>query len=345
VIAYGYCEPNEEEFTEKHPFEAQLIKIRSLHRTLNPIDDIRAFFQIRRLIAEVKPDLVNTHTSKAGVLGRVAAKTLRKNLPVVHTYLGHLIYGYFSRPKIFMFTLIEKIMTLFTSAAIAVTSETKNSMVSKGVGKNLKWEVIRIGLPKENIAINLNHSQIELKILWVGRFTDIKNPALAIEVLRELVRRMPGIFELTMVGGGELLGEIVELSEGLPVNFTGWVNNPFENIEKYDLLMMTSKNEGLPLVILEAAKWARPTISTNVGGVSEFIKDGKTGYLVKNNLNELVKRLLYLAENKKELFEVGQKAKNLLSQEFSSEFMANKHLNLYLELVKKSGYNSKSASW
>ncbi len=88
------------------------------------------------------------------------------------------------------------------------------------------------------------------------------------------------------------------------------------------------------MVILEAAKYARPTISTNVGGVSEFIKDGKTGYLVKNNLNELVNRLLYLAKNKKEFFEVGQNAKNLLSQEFSSEFMANKHLNLYLDLVK-----------
>ena len=334
IIAYGYCESNENEYTDKHQFEAQLIKIRSLHRTLNPIDDIRAFFQIRRLIAEVKPDLVNTHTSKAGVLGRVAAKTVRKNLPVVHTYLGHLIYGYFGRPKIIVFTFIEKIMTLFTSAAIAITSETKNSLVNEGVGKNLKWDIIRIGLPKEDIAINVNHSRHELKILWVGRFTEIKNPALAIEALRELVKRMPGIFELTMIGDGELFSEIVELSEGLPVNFTGWVNNPFENIDKCDLLMMTSKNEGLPLVILEAAKYARPTISTNVGGVSEFIKDGKTGYLVKNNLNELVNRLLYLAKNKNELFEVGQNAKNLLSQEFSSEFMANKHLNLYLDLVK-----------
>ena len=344
VIAHGYCESNETDYTDTHQFEAQLVKIESLHRALNPIDDIRAFFQIRRLIAEIKPDLVNTYTSKAGVLGRLAAKTVSKDLPVVHTYLGHLIYGYFSRPKILVFTFIEKIMSLFTSAAIAITSETKNSLLNEGVGRNLKWEVIRIGLPDEDIAVNLNYSEQRLKILWVGRFTDIKNPHLAIETLRELLKRRPGVFELTMVGNGELYGEIVNLSKGLPVNFTGWVTDPFDNIDEFDLLMMTSKNEGLPLVILEAAKHARPTISTNVGGVSEFIEDNKTGFLAENTPQDLIDKLLYLSKNKKELFEVGQNAKDLLSQEFSSKFMADKHLNLYLDLIKSRGYKSKSAS-
>ena len=344
TIAYGYCESNETDYTEEHKFNADFIRIKSLHRTLNPLDDIRAFFQIREIIKQEKPDLVNTHTSKSGVLGRIAAKSVSWNLPVVHTYLGHLIYGYFGKPKIFIFTLIEKIMSLFTSAAVAITSETKKSLLKEGVGKNLRWEVIRIGLPKKNVVIKLNYGEQKLKILWVGRFTDIKNPNFAIETLKELEQRMPGIYELTMVGGGELYNEIMKVSKGLPVNFTGWVIDPFKNIEEFDILMMTSKNEGLPLVILEAAMYARPTISTNVGGVSEFIIDGKTGYLVGNKPNEMATKLLDFVKNKKDLFSVGQNAKDLLNEEFSSEFMASRHLDLYLDLVKNKGHKPKSAS-
>ena len=344
TIAYGYCESNETDYTEEHEFNADFIRIKSLHRTLNPLDDIRAFFQIREIIKQEKPDLVNTHTSKSGVLGRIAAKSVSWNLPVVHTYLGHLIYGYFGKPKIFIFTLIEKIMSLFTSAAVAITSETKKSLLKEGVGKNLRWEVIRIGLPKKNVVIKLNYGEQKLKILWVGRFTDIKNPNFAIETLKELEQRMPGIYELTMVGGGELYNEIMKVSKGLPVNFTGWVLDPFKNIEEFDILMMTSKNEGLPLVILEAAMYARPTISTDVGGVSEFIIDGKTGYLVGNKPNEMATKLLDLVKNKKDLFSVGQNAKDLLNEEFSSEFMASRHLDLYLDLVKNKGHKPKSAS-
>ena len=344
TIAYGYCESNETDYTEEHEFNADFIKIKSLHRTLNPLDDIRAFFQIREIIKQEKPDLVNTHTSKSGVLGRIAAKSVSWNLPVVHTYLGHLIYGYFGKPKIFIFTLIEKIMSLFTSAAVAITSETKKSLLKEGVGKNLRWEVIRIGLPKKNVVIKLNYGEQKLKILWVGRFTDIKNPNFAIETLKELEQRMPGIYELTMVGGGELYNEIMKVSKGLPVNFTGWVIDPFKNIEEFDILMMTSKNEGLPLVILEAAMYARPTISTDVGGVSEFIIDGKTGYLVGNKPNEMATKLLDFVKNKKDLFSVGQNAKDLLNEEFSSEFMASRHLDLYLDLVKNKGHKPKSAS-
>ena len=344
TIAYGYCESNETDYTEENEFNANFIRIKSLHRTLNPLDDIRAFFQIREIIKQEKPDLVNTHTSKSGVLGRIAAKSVSWNLPVVHTYLGHLIYGYFGKPKIFIFTLIEKIMSLFTSAAVAITSETKKSLLKEGVGKNLRWEVIRIGLPKKNVVIKLNYGEQKLKILWVGRFTDIKNPNFAIETLKELEQRMPGIYELTMVGGGELYNEIMKVSKGLPVNFTGWVIDPFKNIEEFDILMMTSKNEGLPLVILEAAMYARPTISTDVGGVSEFIIDGKTGYLVGNKPNEMATKLLDFVKNKKDLFSVGQNAKDLLNEEFSSEFMASRHLDLYLDLVKNKGHKPKSAS-
>jgi UDP-N-acetylglucosamine:LPS N-acetylglucosamine transferase len=91
VIAYGFCESNETDYTESHKLGADLFNIGSLHRSLNPLHDLKSFIKIRKIIKQVKPDLVNTHTSKAGVLGRLAAKSVNKKLPVVHTFTAILL--------------------------------------------------------------------------------------------------------------------------------------------------------------------------------------------------------------------------------------------------------------
>jgi glycosyltransferase involved in cell wall biosynthesis len=333
TIAYGFCEANETDYTENNIMRAELIKIKALHRTLNPIDDIRAFIQIRGIIKAVKPDIINTHTSKAGVLGRVAAKTIIPRPKVVHTFLGHLIYGYFSRSKIWIFISIEKIMTRFTSAAIAVTAETKQSLISKGVGRKLNWEIIRIGIPVTKPDKNDLSPSSKLKILWVGRFTDIKDPGFAVETMRELSQRIPNDFELIMVGGGELFEEIVKLAANLPIRFVGVLKEPFKMIQNFDLLMMTSKNEGLPLVILEAANCLRATVSTNVGGISEFIENDSNGYLVPRNTKLMAEKIIFLASDKERLRNSGINARHLLEKSFSDKQMARLHFNLYSSLV------------
>ena len=153
IIAYGYCESNETDYTDTHKLNADLIKVKSLHRSLSPISDIRSFFQLRKIIKTQKPDLVNTHTSKAGVLARLATKSVNRKTPVVHTFHGHLIYGYFARYKSIVFTLIEKIMSRFTNVAVAVTAETKNSLTKLGIGRNLHWCVIQIGIPAKVVGV------------------------------------------------------------------------------------------------------------------------------------------------------------------------------------------------
>ena len=90
-------------------------------------------------------------------------------------------------------------------------------------------------------------------LLWVGRFTDIKDPLYAVNVVKELNKLKPDKFKLTMVGGGELLDEVKSYADNLPVTFTGWLDKPFESAGYFDLLLLTSKNEGMGLVILEAA--------------------------------------------------------------------------------------------
>ena len=332
TIAYGYCESNESDFTKTHKLGAQLLKINTLHRSLNPLDDLRSFLSLRRVIKEIKPDLINTHTSKAGVLGRLAAKSVNKNLPVVHTFHGHLIYGYFARYKSWVFTVIEKIMGKYTDAAVAVTGETKRSLTNLGIGKKLLWAVIQIGIPTKTTELNQGQNGV-FNLLWVGRFTDIKDPKYAIEVVKHLSKTTPNNFSLTMVGEGELFSKIKTEAQNLPVTFTGWLTAPFENIPDFDLLLITSKNEGLPLVMLEAANYSKPTISNNVGGISEFISNNQTGYLTESDPVKMANRIIELASDKKSLNQVGLNANKLLREKFSVSKMAENYKDLYVQLV------------
>ena len=335
-IVYGFCEDNESDYADNHKFSGELIKIKSLHRSLNLIDDLKAFFQIRKAIIKINPDLVNTHTSKGGVLGRLAAKSVNRKLPVIHTFHGHLIYGYFAIYKSLIFSFIEKFMSKFTDSAIAVTSETKKSITNLGIGKKLHWRVIPIGIPTTNDPVQQLSDNASLKILWVGRFTNIKDPFYAIDVIENILKEGISNIELKMVGDGELFEEVKNAANELPITFTGLMRNPFENIKDFDLLMLSSKNEGLPLVILEAANHGRATISRNVGGVGEFIKENQTGYLISGEPSQMAKKLIDISKDKKILQVIGISANKLLKNDFSVEKMSSNYLSLYNELIIRS---------
>jgi glycosyltransferase involved in cell wall biosynthesis len=331
VIAYGFCESNEADYTDNHKLNAQLVKIKSLHRSLNPLDDIRTFFQIRKVIKQVKPELVNTHTSKGGVLGRLAAKSVSRKLPVVHTFHGHLIYGYFAKYKIFAFTLVERFLALFTDAAASITQETEDSLKKLKIGKKLKWQVIRLGIPVNQTTFLAPKSNSKTNLLWVGRFTDIKDPNYAILVMQELEKLSPGKFDLTMVGGGELLDQSKVTAKSLPITFTGWLDKPFETVGYFDLLLLTSKNEGMGLVMLEAANYSKATVARSVGGVGEFVADGRNGFLVSGNADQMAIKINSLSNEVIE--QVGKNCKLVLENEFTDKVMASNYLKLYNSLL------------
>jgi glycosyltransferase involved in cell wall biosynthesis len=331
IIAYGFCESNEADYTDNHKLNAKLVKIKSLHRSLNPVDDIRTFFQIRKVVRQVKPDLVNTHTSKGGVLGRLAAKSVSRKLPVVHTFHGHLIYGYFARYKIFAFTLVERFLALFTDAAASITQETEDSLKKLKIGKKLKWQVIRLGIPVNQTTFLAPKSNSKTNLLWVGRFADIKDPNYAILVMQELEKLSPGKFDLTMVGGGELLDQSKVTAKSLSITFTGWLDKPFEAVGYFDLLLLTSKNEGMGLVMLEAANYSKATVARNVGGVGEFVTDNKNGFLVSGNADQMAIKINSLSNEVIE--QVGKNCKLVLENEFTDKVMASNYLKLYNSLL------------
>ena len=193
--------------------------------------------------------------------------------------------------------------------------------------------MIPIGISLKDIQIKPISAGDKVKLLWVGRFTDIKDPFYAVEVIKLLNAQSPNKFELTMVGEGELFEQVKTAAKALPITFTGWVVNPFKSGIDFDLLLITSKNEGLPLVMLEAAGSGRATMSRDVGGIGEFITDSKTGYLIKGEAKQMADRLTEISNDKKNLEVLGVAANKLLKEKFSVEEMAKSYLSLYSSLI------------
>jgi glycosyltransferase involved in cell wall biosynthesis len=330
IIAYGYCESNETDYTDAHKLSADLIKVNSLHRSLSPLSDIKSFFQIRKIIKTQKPDVINTHTSKAGALGRLAARSVGKKIPVVHTFHGHLIYGYFAIYKSFIFTLIERSLARLTNVAVCITSETQDSLVRSKIGRRLTWKVIRLGIPLGKTAIPPTKESEKIQLLWVGRFTDIKDPLYAVSVLSELERIAPNKFQLKMIGGGDLLDKSKQAANNLPITFTGWVDAPFETSGHFDLLLLTSKNEGMGLVMLEAARLRKATIGRNVGGVGEFLVNDVNGLIIDGQPKDMAKEINKLVID--DIRRLGDAAYEELVKNFSDKRLAKEYFDLYQSL-------------
>ena len=135
-----------------------------------------------------------------------------------------------------------------------------------------------------------------------------------------------------MVGGGELLEEIKKSAQNLPIRFLGWVDKPFENSGYFDLLLLTSKNEGMGLVMLEAANYKKSTVARNVGGVGEFLTDGVNGLLIDSSAAEMANKINSLTSEK--LTKMGEASYQILVKDFTDKVMANNYLNLYNSLIK-----------
>jgi glycosyltransferase involved in cell wall biosynthesis len=330
AIAYGYCESNEIDYTDAHQLNADLIRIKSLHRSLNLFNDINSFFQIRKIVKSQQPDIINTHTSKAGALGRLAAKTVKKKIPVVHTFHGHLIYGYFGKHKSFIFTLIERALAHMTNAVVCITNETQESLLKSKIGRNLTWRVIRLGIPLGKISTFPDKKSEKIQLLWVGRFTDIKDPQYAVSVLSELEKIAPSKYQLKMIGGGELLEKCKQAARNLPITFTGWVDDPFDTSNYFDLLLLTSKNEGMGLVMLEAARLRKATVGKKVGGVGEFLVNEVNGLIIDGEPEDMAREINKLAID--DIQRLGNAAYEELAKNFSDKRLANEYFELYKSL-------------
>jgi glycosyltransferase involved in cell wall biosynthesis len=306
------------------------IRIPGLGRSLQPLDDFRALIQIRSVIKKIKPDLVNTHTAKAGVLGRIAVLSLGCNRPaLVHTIHGHLFTGYFGSLKVQIVIFIERLLSRYTDVMLFAGERVRNECLESKIGKLEMSVVVKPGvrlLQELNETTPLSNIDIEsterLKIGWLGRITQVKRPDRVVEI----ARRLPDIDFL--IGGDGELRKALQDSAPLNCRFLGWVN-PLQFWSEIDIALLTSDNEALPISIIEAQLCALPCVVTNAGSTSEVVLDGINGYVTSMEIDEIVARLSLLSRNPKLRQDFGQQAKVRATREFSPERQVLDHLGAY----------------
>ena len=336
-IIAGQCLDGELDYLDLHPELrnfAKIHRVTTLNRAVMPIKEITSFFQIFRIIKQINPDIVHTHLSKAGVLGRLATKLISKKIYVAHTFHGHLLYGYFSKFKVKLLVLVEQILAHMTDLLIAVTFQVENDMKVAGVGNERKWQVIHPGVRQPNLSNEIHRNN---RILWVGRFTDIKNPMLAIEIFDCLAHELKLNYEFQMIGDGELFEQAKSAASvlNLKVDFTGWSSAVSDHIQGCTALLMTSKNEGMPLVLIESASLGIPTFSTEVGGIPEFIQDSKTGFLISQNPKLAAAKIAVAIVDNTLMQQVSLNALKEYEKGYSLLAFAEKHQEVYLNAIRE----------
>jgi glycosyltransferase involved in cell wall biosynthesis len=309
------------------------IRVSNLGRSISLQSDIRAFVELRRIIKEHKPDLINTHTSKAGVLGRIAAMSILSGKPaVVHTYHGHLLYGYFGKLKIKIIIAIEKFLAQFSLVLIVSGERVRNELLDVGIGTKSKFVLIKPGIPalkfqnKIDSRKNFGVSPDAIVVGWLGRLTEIKRP----ERVLELADWNP---EIVFLLGGD--GELHKLmSEMAPPNVrvVGWTT-PEMLWGASDIAILTSDNEAQPITLVEAAMAGLPTVALNVGSIGSVVANGETGFLVEN-LPEMSERIMVLANNELLRSEMGVRAVEKMNNEFSVVNFVSGHIQTYKQALR-----------
>ncbi|MEA2703770.1 MAG: hypothetical protein QOD63_1715 [Actinomycetota bacterium] len=287
TLAAGHPTASEGELSDP----AVPVRYVPLVRPVRPQVDARAWWALRRLLAETGATLLHTHMAKAGTLGRTAAFATSPRPRTVHTFHGHVLEGYFSPAVARGFVAVERALARRTDALVAVSADVRDALLDLDIGRPGQFHVIPLGIdlsaylavggPDGAFRRRLGIGPATPLIGTVGRLVPIKD----ISTLLRVMTRLPEA-HLAVVGDGELRpqleGEASDIGVADRVHFVGWVTDMTEMagvLADVDAVALTSRNEGTPVSLIEAAAAARPAVATDVGGVSRVVADGVSGYL------------------------------------------------------------------
>ncbi len=336
VLVTGYCDENESDYLDEVAQDLFAIRVPGLGRSISPTKDLTAFFLLIKEIRKFKPDVIHTHTAKAGVLGRIAGLVARPQAKRVHTFHGHLLHGYFSPSKTRLVVLLEKVLGLITYKFIAIGNTVKNDLVRAGISRDSKFEVIFPGLqeldryPKLNAQSTLGLDPSKKFLVFVGRLTSIKRPERLIDLARFLKNKHPESW-LLIAGAGELLDELnaAAQKEVLPITFLGWRKDIGAILSASDIAVLCSNNEGIPLTLIQASQAGLPIVSTDVGSVSDIVISGTTGLLTEISSKGLIKGVSTLLDDPALCERLGKAGQERAKEFFSSRAMIEHHQRLY----------------
>ena len=336
VLITGYCDETEADYLDEVATDISATRIAGLGRSVSPLADLKAFFGLIKTIKTFKPDVIHTHTAKAGVLGRLASIIAGRGATRIHTFHGHLLHGYFSSWKTSLVIAIEKFLAKRTHFLIAIGNEVKQDLLSAGIGSPAQYKVFFPGLPeprtvsKAEIRKNLELDATAIYCTFVGRLTQIKRPDRLLDVAAAMVKREVDIHFL-VAGEGELFesSKARAAAEALPVTFLGWRKDIDDLFAASDIAILTSDNEGIPLTLIQAAQAALPIIAPKVGSISDIVENDVTGFLTSPAPGAMASALSALATDEKLRIQLGGAGKKRASELFSLERMLRDHTEIY----------------
>jgi glycosyltransferase involved in cell wall biosynthesis len=311
----------------------------TLQRELSPIADARSVHALWTLIRENRPDVVHTHTAKAGTTGRIAARFAGDAHPraIVHTYHGHVLTGYFSTRRERIYRAIERALAAVTDRLIAVSEEVRDDLVSLGVAPASKFAVVPYGFDLDGRLGGDGELDAGdgFVIGWAGRLTEIKQP---LDLVRAAARVEGSL--LVLAGDGELRGSVEALARELGiedrVRLLGYVDDIGSWYSAFDVFLLTSLNEGTPVVAIEALAAGVPVVATDAGGTRTVVDDGGTGYLVPiGDVDALVDRLTRLRDDPELRARFAQAGRERMRERFSITRMVDDIDRLYEEILAR----------
>ncbi|NQU82946.1 MAG: glycosyltransferase family 4 protein [Parcubacteria group bacterium] len=319
----------------------KVYEIPSLQREIGLMKDIKTMFVLFRLIRKGKYDIVHCHSTKAGLLGRLAAKLARTK----DIYFTAHSWGFYNKEeygkKVVLFKWFQKIGSMFSSKIVCVSEKVKQDGLKNKIAKANKFLVIKNGIDfqlkdtKQGIREQMGIPQDKIIIVMTARLAHPKNPLMFLEASKIVKNTFPEI-KFMLIGDGIFMDECKEFVQNNNLGHTSALlgeKTPEQTrklMKACDVFVLCSKFEGMPITIIEAMFAGLPIVASDVGGVGELVKNNQNGFLLKTqNPEELAERIIYLAKNKNKSKQLGNNSRIRAQKGFSVQRMVEQYTKLY----------------
>ncbi|MFB6257451.1 MAG: glycosyltransferase [Flavobacteriales bacterium] len=329
--------------------------IPEMRRNIDPWKDRTVFKRVRRLIRDFQPDIVHTHASKAGAIGRRAA--IKEAVPLVfHTFHGHVFHSYFGKWRTRLYKAIERRLAQNSTRLIALSQDQKEELTRiHHITSPDKVEVVPLGFDLSRFQENMAEKRSRFRARWglqegemaigiLGRLVPVKGHELFLEAFAALKERSSLPVKAFVMGDGDSREALQVRASELGIRstgpeledpfaelvFTSWIRDADEVWAGMDIATLTSFNEGTPVSLIEAQAAGRPVVSTRVGGVASIVDDNKSGVLLRDrDPKELMEAWERLIQHEALRHQWGQKGKEQVLDRFSVERLSRDMEQLY----------------
>jgi len=342
-LVSGFCDKNEIDYLEVNELKVTRTKVEGFGRSVNLFSDLKVLLEIRREIKSFNPDIVHTHTAKAGFLGRIASLLTFKRQIRVHTFHGHLLHGYFGKLKTSLVILAERLLARFTDKLVAVGSQVRDELLAAKIGSFEKYKVIGPGLQMGKLPERISSLKSfgllgdKFIVTWIGRAVPVKAPHRILEIAKEC--RLRGLrVQFIVVGDGSLFSALKRLvkEEDLPISFLGWQSCIEKILSFSDLVLLTSENEGTPVSLIQAQMAGVPVLTTDVGSAAEVLKNNQSGFCLKYSAKDFADKIELLYKNDGMRLSFGAAGESNARNSFSLSRLVFDHAELYRDLISRS---------